>query len=387
MTHTKLHSFPRELRKGRFQSIDWRFTVILLLSLVCHIVLVLVFKARLPESLQPETISTIQKHYAKIVLERDLAPEAIEPLEAEPLAPAVRDILLAPVPEGAGIGAEGEAGVEAGAEPFQTPESRLPEAGAMASAGRASGAAAEESMREVAEEVENVGFLGLLTSGTGYVPESYIGDITDYGVSENQRMGEVLETLDGASVSKGPEGKGWGGSDGRGNNYATTGRRVVQGQRRRDPAMSIDELIGQLQPTANVNFEEVDRSQEEAAGYQRIASSLDVKPKTPTTPEEKEKLRRKPEHVMSIIAGHRLAITDCYKRVLKENPRLKGKVEVRFAVDPEGSVSWVEVVNTTIDHEGMLDCILNRISRWNDFGYGDPTGPDEVYRQTFTFGY
>ena len=88
-----------------------------------------------------------------------------------------------------------------------------------------------------------------------------------------------------------------------------------------------------------------------------------------------------------IVNQHRPAIIDCYKILLRNNPNLKGKIEVRFAINPDGRVSSVEILESTIRIERLQACVINRIRNWNDFGYGDPTAPDEVYRQVFTFGY
>lgn len=96
---------------------------------------------------------------------------------------------------------------------------------------------------------------------------------------------------------------------------------------------------------------------------------------------------RKAEQVTKVILAHNRAIQDCYKQALKKHPELRGKVVVRFSVTPEGLVDLVEVINSTIDHEQMLNCIVNRIRRWNDFGESDLSLGTVSYRQTYVFGY
>ncbi|MBD3375716.1 AgmX/PglI C-terminal domain-containing protein [candidate division KSB1 bacterium] len=378
--------FPKQFRKPFGQFTDWKFLLTVLIVLFLQIMLIVLFKSRVPLQIQPEMISDIQRRYAKTVLERDLspfpAPPQTEGLDSQPVQ--LGDVLFAPVqPGGLGQGEAVQPGIAADAGPFSSPEASLPEAGAMASAGRSGGAGRSRTMADVASEVGNVGFLGLLTSGTGYVPEDYVSDISSVGESESQRLGEVLASLDAVQVSRGPEGKGWGGSDGKGNTNGPTGNRVVRGQRRAERAMSIDDLLGTLQPAAPIEFENIERT----GDFERVASTIDKKPDTPVTEEEKERLRRKPDHVQSVINRHRPAITDCYKTALRTFPKLRGKIEVRLAIDPEGRVSWVEMINSTLKNQSLESCILNRISQWNDFGFGDPTAPDEVYRQTFTLGY
>ncbi len=262
-------------------------------------------------------------------------------------------------------------------------EARLPTAGEMALAGRSGANRRASAVAEVVNAVSSVGFLAVLTAGSGYVPEGYIDSISSYGDVENSRLGEVLAGMDGTQVSRGPDGKGWTGSgNGRSGSGIGDGR-VVRGTRRESRALNVDDLIGTLQPTSAIEFDKINRNET----YTALAGAIDKKPPIPTTPEEKEKLRRKPDFVQGVINRHRIAITDCYKRLLRTQPDLKGKVEVRFAINPEGRVSWVEILNSTIGEPELDSCILLRIRNWNDFGFGDPTAPDEVYRQTFTFGY
>jgi len=378
--------FPRQFRKPFGQFTDWKFLLTVLTVLLLQIILIVLFKSKVPLQIQPEMISDIQRRYAKTVLDRDLAPFPAPPqsnvIDSQPVQ--LGDVLFAPVqPGGLEQGEVTQPGFGADAGPFSSPEASLPEAGAMASAGRSGGAGRSSTMADVTSKVGNVGFLGLLTSGTGYVPEDYVSDISSVGETESQRLGQVLASLDAVQVSRGPEGKGWGGTDGKGNTNGPTGNRVVRGQRRAERAMSIDDLLGTLQPAAPIEFENVERT----GDFERVASTLEEKPDIPLTEEDKERLRRKPDFVQSVINRHRPAITDCYKSALRESPKLRGKIEVRMAVDPEGRVSWVEMINSTLNNENLESCIVNRISQWNDFGFGDPTAPDEIYRQTFTLGY
>ena len=89
---------------------------------------------------------------------------------------------------------------------------------------------------------------------------------------------------------------------------------------------------------------------------------------------------------MKVLMAHNPAIRDCYKVHRKRNPGLRGKIIVRLAVDPNGAVSRVEIVESNLNSPELESCILSKIRRWNDFGFGDPTADDEVYRQVYTFG-
>jgi len=386
-----VQKFPKQFKKQTLVNIDWRFSTILLLSLVFHVLLVVVLQAHLPKIMQPGAYTKIQKSYANLLVNEEIPLETAPAKELETIPiDANRVLAIAPgaapgetAGEAAAPGSAAGAGAGTSAAAAMGAESRLPTAGEMAEAARGGSGSRRRTMSDVAKEVGNIGFLSILTSGSGYVPQEYIDGINSYSEAENERLGKVLASLDAMRVSRGPDGKGWGARS-RLERQNPTGTRATRGTRRSTKALTVDQLVGAIEPTKDVKFKEIDRT---SKGMQLLASNVQTKPPVPTTPEEKERLRRKPEFVRSVINGHRPAIMDCYKRVLRKNPNLRGKVEVRFAINSDGQVTWVEIVNSTIDDPDLTNCITLRIRHWNDFGYGDPTSPDEVYRQVFTFGY
>ena len=398
MTKKRAQRFPKEFKKQKLIAFDWLFATILLISLVFHIAFVLFFKARLPDSIQQGTISQIQQQYANLILDRDLAPDDIVRTLA-PIPLDRTDLLIADSREGGtsggtGIGAETGTGIStpatglAGTGGIGGTESQLPTAGEMAEAVRGGfGAGRNRGFGEIADEVGSVGFLGILGSGSGLFQQDYITGITDYGDIENEKLGTVLASLDAVRVSRGPRGKGWGdgGSSGPSGNDPIRGRKS-RGERRETRALDADQLIGTLQPTGDVNFNDVQRHSE---GYQSLdpGSRREGTQQGRSLADVQQRARRSAEYVQEIINSHRPAIIDCYKQLLKLDPNLKGEVEFRFAINPDGRVTWAEIVKTTIGDVNFQRCMMSRIGRWNDFGYGDPSKPDEVYRQTFTFGY
>ncbi len=380
-----LTRFPREFKKKVLQSVDWDFVVIVIVSLLIHVFIVLFFVTHLPKVLQPETYTQIQEQYANILLDRDSVGERL--IGTEGTVPSVSDVMsggaAGGVEGGGGVPAEGGgggAGFSGAGGSGGSAESSLPTMGERSARREGAGSGRGRSVQDVATDVGNAGFLGILSSGSGFVSSDYVDGINTYGDAVNSRLGRVLSSLDGADIGRRRGGRGGGTGGGSG----PAGGRVIRGTRRERRALSIDELIGSVTPTGEVSFKDIKRANE---SFEKVAHTQENKPPVPVTPEEREHLRRKPEDVQAIINKHRMAITDCYKRLLKSNPSLKGKVEVRFAVNPEGEVSWVEKVASTINNEHLINCMLARIKNWNDFGYGDPTAPDEVYRQVFTFGY
>ncbi len=91
--------------------------------------------------------------------------------------------------------------------------------------------------------------------------------------------------------------------------------------------------------------------------------------------------------IFPVIKHHEASINYCYARGLKRNPNLKGKVVVRFTVTPKGNVSEVTVVSSTLNNEQVEQCIVSRMSRWNDFGEVDASKGDATFRHVYVFGY
>ncbi|MBN2089575.1 SUMF1/EgtB/PvdO family nonheme iron enzyme [candidate division KSB1 bacterium] len=91
--------------------------------------------------------------------------------------------------------------------------------------------------------------------------------------------------------------------------------------------------------------------------------------------------------IFPVIKRHQASINYCYERELKRNPNLKGKVVVRFTVSPKGNVSEVTVVSSTLNSDAVQQCIVSRISRWNDFGEVDASKGDATFRHVYVFGY
>ena len=96
---------------------------------------------------------------------------------------------------------------------------------------------------------------------------------------------------------------------------------------------------------------------------------------------------RNSDEVSEVVNSHNAAIQYCYQRELKRNPDLKGKLVVRFVINPSGKVKDVKIISSTINNPRVERCVVNRIRRWDDFGAIDPAKGDATFRQVYTFGY
>lgn len=69
------------------------------------------------------------------------------------------------------------------------------------------------------------------------------------------------------------------------------------------------------------------------------------------------------------------ALRACYERALKRDPRLAGKLVLRFTVTPAGTVTGAEIDEDTLRDEELRACLLASVRRWR---CPAPPGPVEV---------
>jgi len=370
---------PREFRKSILEDFDKRFFIILLISLVVHIISVEYLMKHLKKRATPEYFTQIQQKFASLLVDREALllpePELVQPTEP---------IML---PEGTPI----SAGAEGTGVPTRAPVSSMPAiplaigspetrgipAEDIASGARGGATASASTMAAMESSVNNVGILAIITGGTGSIGDIEMNDVLVYAETSNRQLRQTLLNYDALKVSRGPDGIGGIGQGG------YTGQRIIRGQRQEVQNLTVIDLVGEVPRLGEAQVTEISREER----FEELATTYDRRPEIPTTPEEKERLRRKPEAVQAVIQRHNLAVTDCYKSRSKLNPGLKGKVVVRFAIDADGRVIGADVLESTFEEIEIEQCILSRILRWNDFGYGDPTAPPEIYRQVYTFGF
>lgn len=95
---------------------------------------------------------------------------------------------------------------------------------------------------------------------------------------------------------------------------------------------------------------------------------------------------RDPQVIRSVIRRHDRAITDLYRRELRNNPELRGSLTLRFRIDESGHLVNPEIVDTSLRAPGLEQKILDKMRRWRDFGKSlDYTG-ETRYQLTYVFG-
>ena len=84
----------------------------------------------------------------------------------------------------------------------------------------------------------------------------------------------------------------------------------------------------------------------------------------------REKSYRSQEDVRKIMDANQGAIYGIYQRELRKDPTLEGKVRFRIVIEPNGSVSNVEVVSSDLNNPSLERKLANRI-RLINFGAKD----------------
>jgi TonB family protein len=72
----------------------------------------------------------------------------------------------------------------------------------------------------------------------------------------------------------------------------------------------------------------------------------------------------KPRDLARFIQSRKASIQRCYENGLKRDPSLKGKVMVRFELTPQGRASNVEVEESTLRSDEVINCIKTTMRAW-----------------------
>lgn len=384
-----LDKFPREFKKEILRSLDFRFIIILLLTFITHIISILYLEKEYPIEIDSGTISRIQQQYVKFLIESETtssAPasltitgseqaEKFQALDSKTIIgltewmdvfadKALEAIKEMPAfnPDAAGLTGTTTKGVE-----YLTKE-ELRYARARGSDARI------QARADLEKEVSSIGLLGLIGSKSHFMEQEYIDDLLEYADLNDDHLVSVLAKLKSIQVPR-----------------HTTAAYILQYKKGADASSRGLEGGRQFADSANENIMENIEPLETAktTEMKRVVEYEDIPSENPLT-----KLRsgeytgkfRNSKDVVRIVQSHRRALQDCYKQELKTNPKLYGKIEVRFSIDPEGKVVDASIVSSSLRSPRMEACIIHRIKNWRDFGYSDPAEGNVTYKQSFNFG-
>jgi len=408
-----LHEFPKEFKKNYLESLDRRYLAILILTLILEPLMIWYMLRTHPLTLSERDVTNLQNRFAQLFLSEfkeeapvtaplsheqvtraaESIPRILEGVEAIPPAPT------APVP---GF-RKGRAKPEAGAMSGEHREAVR----------RLNTISRQRRTKALSEEVERIGLLGVITSGSGVISHAPVTDILAHADST---MGDIASALAQVNELRIPRA----GVDYYGTNVGLS----LGAERRRgfgndqlvdQVHIASKELRGKRATSSGVVPEDIvtglstapQKTIERNQKFERVVSAPDLLPSAGSGDDSGlpgiARLRARPSNVQAtrerdrirdIVLSHNPAIQDCYRHQLKGNAALKGKVTVRFTIDHLGRVVNAEIVHSEMASDGvpialaqMEECILNKIRKWRDFGQVDETQGDVTFRQTYNFGY
>ena len=373
-----LEEFPPALKRKIFSNFDRRFMIILLFSFIFNIGAVLYLEKITSYEIDSKTITKIQEQYANLLLNRDFGNA---------------------ITSRAGSGYQLDAKVISGLakwmdnftfdvfrsiDEFSTFDLPMAEADARETRGysreeleglRKTSAQRRLSSRDVlANEVRSVGLLGIISSRSQNVDYEYVQDLLEYATKNSDHLSQVLSKLSTIEIPH----YGSISSIRKLKTISDYGQSAVIKGDRKSADVAINELIKQFHPIDRPETETVARN----IHYEKIKSSY----LNAETESKRERIKRSPAQVLNIVRSHMRALKDCYKQELRQNPHLKGKVVVRFTLNPEGAVVYASIVSSTLNSPRVESCILRRVRQWRNFPPCDPSIGNQTFRQAFKFG-
>ncbi|MEE4312765.1 MAG: AgmX/PglI C-terminal domain-containing protein [candidate division KSB1 bacterium] len=381
-----IEKFPREFKKNMFETFDWRFALILLVSLAFHVWLILFLENEFPAEFDTKAIVKIQQQYVDLLVDETITPteiydatesdDYIQPLDYETITGLstwmydISEEVMSTIEEMPGFGLAEEA-VESGG---RISETAVPTIEEMSTARAYAEDARNLTRTQVEGEVGSIGLLGLIGgSGSELVDYEYIDDLLGYADLNAEHLESVLSKLNAIQVPR-HHTAGYILSYRRGGEV--TGGKLKGGRVLVD--RQIEEAIKDIQPLEEAQTKTVERT----TTYEDVPSS----PLSKLRSVEDAPRSRRPEDVVRVVQSHKLALQDCYKQVLRDDPTIRGKIIIRFTIDPEGRVIDAEMVSSSLNSPEMEGCIINRIKNWRDFPLCHPSAGNMTYKQVFNFG-
>ncbi len=377
-----IEKFPKEFKKGFIRPLDKKFAIILFLSFVINIGTLLYLENNLSYEVDSKAITKLQQEYANLLLDREQSAARANGGRGGLTSDYQRDSKmltgLSQLMDNLSVDFFNSI------ESFQTPAEPMGAQGTAETWGytreemsdkRSSLAQQRLGSREgLSQAVSSVGLLGLISSRSNNLDYEYVQDLLEYASNNSEELTQVLSKLRTIEIPR------YGNSAYLGRVGAGSEREATAGLRgnRVIADNEISKLVNDMQPLNKPKTETISRNIQ----LEKIPTSFLDK----TSTAGKTGVQRTNEDVIRVVKSHMRALQDCFKQELKTTPDLKGKIVVRFTINPAGQVIQSSVVSSTLNHPPMENCILKRINQWKNFPPCDPAFGNKSYRQSFKFG-
>ncbi len=357
--------FPKHLRRNWLKEIDWRFFIIFLVTCLAEIGLILVASRKLKNSAQIIDTQKIQQQYAQLLLRTEAIPASSDFIADRETEKLIATITIDPI-----IDPAIETSVRARTDnpKISINDHNLTTTNLVPLEERVLSRSESPHLSSArAREVSETGILQYIISGNQTNYEDELSSLYTQGEINSAFLRESVSNLKLANYQP----SNFNGSVINNENFQS--QKNLKGSQK---LASLDDELASLLPLTKINLASTEKNVQLDYGAQAQASNS-----------KKRARDRSAEEVTRIIVSHNRAIQDCYKIASKNNPGIKGKITVRIFVDVVGHVTQVEIVESTLQDEHLLRCILGRIRRWKNFGECDPEIGTKSYRQTYVFGY
>lgn len=350
-----IHAFPKEFERNIWEELDRRFYIILIASLA--VVYGFIIYLTHIEYSKEQVEQAIKRTYLKKIYQAELVTEQPEmkkqtgegegPSMAEQTVP---EEVKPPKPD-----------VRAKMDKGKRVEGRGASASQRALRRRRAEAMRQSQRKNLASKVLGGGVLGVLTAsgggGVGVAEANVLDNVSGGGVGDLDNLLQGVGSLETASASA---------------RKSRLGARSVGSGSGAQKGVGIDDIV-----TGGVG----------ETGDYSIARQGDFSLKLGkgrVTGRASKSQARSADAIAAMINKHQDAIVDCYKRVARLNPNLKGSITVQFTIEPNGRVSAVRILQSTLHNTKVESCISRRIRSWR-FQPIDPKEGRAIFRQKFVF--
>jgi TonB family protein len=378
----KIQSFPKQFRKPVLQNIDRKFLVSLILSLAIHIALIFWLPRIVPDELEQTLIKRMHQRFVTAILkEKQLlgssgkaftgsAIGVVNKQKAQSVSRIIDDILSGIIAQDDLLPFLADDLKKSGkTSPMQKAREKLaPSASARSDARKQADARLQQSRAQNAENVQNIGLLGVVTTGGNMENSDYVEDIIENANKSSENLEGILNQVNALKVPRYQ----------RSTAYLDVNDVSVGLKTGRITGKDDKDFYADVAPLAKIEEVDVARNVEIDVAGSPLAGLNRKKAANGVT--------RTQKHIAEVVTSHSRVIQDCYKQVLKHQPGLKGRLLVRIEIDTEGKVVHAELVDSSINNPKIEQCVLNRIRRWNNFGACSPSLGIMSFRIPYKFG-
>ncbi|MFP4162646.1 MAG: TonB family protein [Chitinispirillaceae bacterium] len=313
----------KEVKGSFLTSVDPRLFLIVLLSLIIHCVLLYYLSKREVSSEQDVVvIEKMPERFAKLIVDKPI-PKVEKKVASEN--------------ETKGSEEKGEKTESKPARPSAAERKKARKAVAQRSA-------------KVEKKVRDVGVLGMLTGVGKTAKGPAVADVlgsADASDNDFSSLDEALENMTGLKKTK-----------------------------------KLDVLDRKLVKSKDVSVPQKEDIDDLVAGV-GVAKSVDLSKRGDFIVQRPESIegaasssaKRDNSAVNRVVSSHRASIRMSYRKYLRRDPSLAGKITVRFTITSAGSISAVEILENTTGNMQLQREIIRKIRTWrfDEIADGDVT--------------